>query len=75
MCTRGFILNKSIRKFALFRPALFRPDPLAREPGYTKPILPDVAKEPGHILHIRADVAREPGHTELMLTNVTDTLV
>ena len=27
MCTRGFILKKSICKFALFRPALFRPDP------------------------------------------------
>ena len=25
MCTRGFILKKSICKFALFRPALFRP--------------------------------------------------
>ena len=30
MCTRGFILKKSICKFALFRPALFRPDPYTR---------------------------------------------
>ena len=26
MCTRGFMLKKSICKFALFRPALFRLD-------------------------------------------------
>ena len=28
MCTRAFILKKLICKFALFRPALFRPDPV-----------------------------------------------
>ena len=70
-------LSKVARELGHTPPALSN---VTREPGHKPPILPDfelrgVAREPGHTPPALSNVATVPEDAELMLTNVTETLV